>query len=189
MARAGQRIEHPITGDYLIFHQTAEDTAGALLRIEEVKSVDFKGPPPHYHPRQQERFEVLEGTAQLKINGQAHILQAGQSLSVPPGAIHTWSNGGNTQVRIITEFRPALRIENFFESLYLLPYIKHTDNLARPALFQMALLSLEYESYLPGIPMRLQKLLFLLLKPTALLFGYRARYTEKDIPAGVSVKA
>lgn len=181
MAQAGQIIENPVTGDTLIFHQTAQDTGGGLLRLEEVKSVSFKGPPAHFHPHQEERFEVLEGTARLRVNGKEHILRDGESIIIPPNTSHTWGNGGNTPVRVITEFRPALHIENFFESLYILPYLKHSSNLARPGMLQMALLSLEYESFLPSIPIPLQKLIFLSLKPFALLSGYRARYTEADI--------
>ena len=74
-------------------------------------------------------------------------------------------------------------IEHFFESLYLLPYLKHSHNLARPGMLQMALLSLEYESFLPGIPIAVQKIIFLSLKPIALFAGYRARYIEADIPS------
>ena len=183
MARAGQIIENPVTGDTLIFHQTAQDTDGELLRFEEVKAVTFKGPPAHIHPHQEERFEVLEGTARLSVNGREHVLHAGESITIPPYTSHSWGNGDNTPVRVITEFRPALHIEHFFESLYLLPYLKRSRNLARPGMLQMALLSLEYESFLPGIPIAVQKVIFLSLKPIALLAGYRARYTEADIPS------
>ena len=81
---------------------------------------------------------------------------------------------------MLIEFRPALRIENFDESLAVLSSQEKASKLARPNLLQMALLALEYEAFLAGPPMVIQKCLFLVLKPLALLFGYRSSYTGGD---------
>lgn len=137
----------------------------------------FKSPPAHIHLHQQEQFEVLEGTACIQVNGKDQFLQPGERLTVPAMTPHTWGNGGQTPVRVICEFRPALRIEDFFESLAVLSSRGDNAQLVRPSILQMGLLALEYESYLAGPPIFLQRVIFLALKPLALLRGYRAHYT------------
>lgn len=177
MATSGQVLKNPHTGDQTIFYQTAQETEGAFLRFEERRAVGFNGPPAHLHLHQQERFEVLEGTARIQVNGQDQFLQPGEHLIVPPRTSHIWGNGGQTPVRMLVEFRPALRIEHFIESLALLSSRGDNAQLVRPSILQMALLALEYEAFLAGPPIMLQRVIFLTLKPLALLRGYRASYT------------
>lgn len=176
MAQAGQILENPLTGARTIFHQTARETGGALLQLEEVRAAGFAGPPAHVHPRQEECFVVLAGTARIQVNGKDHLLQPGERMVVAPGTAHTWANGGTGEVRIRCEFRPALHMEDYFESLYAMPPRRNAGNLVRPRLLQMVLLALTYESFLAGPPVLLQKALFTALKPIALLLGYRSHY-------------
>jgi hypothetical protein len=65
MAKSGQVLENPRTGDQTIFYQTAQETDGAFVRFEERRAGGFNGPPAHLHLHQEERFEVLEGTARI----------------------------------------------------------------------------------------------------------------------------
>jgi hypothetical protein len=36
MAKSGEVLENPITGQRLVFHRTSEDTGGELLEVESV---------------------------------------------------------------------------------------------------------------------------------------------------------
>ncbi len=72
-----------------------------------------------------------------------------------------------------------MRIEHFIESLAVLGSRGKTGHLVRPNVLQMALLALEYEAFLAGPPILLQKWPFLALKPLALLRGYRANYISE----------
>ena len=177
MAKSGQVLENPHTGDQTIFYQTAQETDGAFIRFEERRSAEFTGPPAHIHLHQQEEFEVLEGTARIQINGTDHFLQPGEQMTVAARTPHTWGNGGKTPVRVMIVFRPALRIEHFVESLAVLGSRGTTARLVKPNMLQMALLALEYESFLAGPPLLVQKGIFLTLKPLALLLGYRSSYS------------
>ncbi len=49
MAFSGQVLDNPISGERFIFHQTADDTAGALLAFDLV--VDPNGQVPGGHVR------------------------------------------------------------------------------------------------------------------------------------------
>ncbi len=141
-----------------------------------MRAAGFTGPPAHVHPRQEECFLVLAGTARIQVSGEDHLLQPGERVAIAPGTAHTRANGGTGEVRVLCEFRPALHMEVYFESLYAIPPQQNAGNLVRPSFLQMVLLALTYESFLAGPPIILQKALFLTLKPVALLLGYRAHY-------------
>jgi mannose-6-phosphate isomerase-like protein (cupin superfamily) len=74
-------------------------------------------PPPHFHPRQDEHFEVLAGELTAKVDGQRHVLHAGDALDIPRGAVHAiWNSGGDT-ARATWQVRPALRTEEFWQDM------------------------------------------------------------------------
>ncbi len=73
-------------------------------------------PPPHLHPRQRERFTVLEGTMQTIIDGAERDYEAGETFAVPAGTTHQMAARGPARMR--WEVQPALRTAEFFERLY-----------------------------------------------------------------------
>ena len=73
-------------------------------------------PPPHFHPAQDERFEVLEGSLRTIVDGVERTLHAGESLDVPRGAVHQMTALVDG-TRAIWEVRPALRTEDFFRGM------------------------------------------------------------------------
>lgn len=70
----------------------------------------------HYHPSQDEHFEVLEGTIHAVIDGEEHFFDAGEQFDVPAGTSHQMAAKGPTRMR--WEVRPALRTAEFFEFFY-----------------------------------------------------------------------
>ena len=83
-----------------------------LLVMEQSYEADAHRPPPHYHPSQDEHFEVLEGAIALKIGHARSVVPAGESFDIPRGTVHTMGpSGGPARVR--WEVRPALRTEQF----------------------------------------------------------------------------
>ena len=71
----------------------------------------------HYHPEQEETYQVLEGTLEVFRDGQWHALPAGESLTVPQGAVHGFRNTGDTPVRFLNVHRPALAFQEHLETL------------------------------------------------------------------------
>jgi hypothetical protein len=61
MARRGDIVENPMTGERTTFLETARDTGGELLRFEYVLPPGWSV-PEHVHPRQEERHEIVSGT-------------------------------------------------------------------------------------------------------------------------------
>ena len=100
MAQAGDTIENPVSGQQLIFRKTAGDTGGELLEVESIYTKPSPSRPPlHYHPRQEERFEVLSGELQTLIDGEERTLTEGEDLVIPPRIPHgMWSKEAGTRV-------------------------------------------------------------------------------------------
>jgi quercetin dioxygenase-like cupin family protein len=87
-----------------------------LLVIEQAYAADDQSPPPHYHPTQDEHFDVLEGEIAATIAGEHRVYAAGESFEVAGGTVHTMGpHDGPARVR--WEVRPALRTWEFLTEM------------------------------------------------------------------------
>jgi mannose-6-phosphate isomerase-like protein (cupin superfamily) len=87
-----------------------------LLAMEAAYPGNGRLPPEHLHPRQSERFEVLEGEIRAIVDGDERGYGAGESFEVPPGTRHQMT--ADSPARVRWEVRPALRTAEFFERLH-----------------------------------------------------------------------
>jgi quercetin dioxygenase-like cupin family protein len=70
--------------------------------------------PEHFHPTLDERWEVLEGTARVKLAGRWRELTAADGpLHVAPGVRHELRNTSAGQARLRCEVTPPGRLEAF----------------------------------------------------------------------------
>jgi quercetin dioxygenase-like cupin family protein len=115
MAHTGQEI-HGRGGFRLRLVRTADDTAGEVLEMEATYSGTGEMPPEHLHPKQVERFQILEGTVRTLIGGAERRYGPGEAFEVPAGTPHQMAAEEPSRVR--WEVRPALRTAEFFERLY-----------------------------------------------------------------------
>lgn len=128
MARAGDVIENPTTGERITFAKTASDTQGELLAFEYLVPPRTPGPPLHVHPYQEERFvEVLSGVLNARLGNDERRIGNGVTFTVSPGTPHTWRNEGTEEVRMLVEIRPAMRMEEVFETTFALARDGKTD--------------------------------------------------------------
>ncbi len=81
---------------------TAEPGSGSLI---------------HYHPGQEESYQILEGTLEVLRDGQWHALPAGASFSIPPGAVHAFRNSSGAPVRFLNRHQPARGFQAHLETL------------------------------------------------------------------------
>lgn len=118
MTRSGETfVLHD--GEKVTVRTAAADSDGALLEVEaEWAPVDGHKPPVHFHPLQDERFEIAEGELSVKLDGETRVLRAGDSLDIPRGAAHSMWNSGGTVTRASWQVRPALRTEDFFRAVH-----------------------------------------------------------------------
>jgi quercetin dioxygenase-like cupin family protein len=112
MAYAGQIIQNPVSGERIEFLRTAADTDGELLEFELDLAPDGRVPGAHVHPEQEERFHVLEGTMKFRLGMRTIVAEAGDSVAVPAGRVHKFTNGGDGRARARVEVVPALDMED-----------------------------------------------------------------------------
>ncbi len=73
------------------------------------------GPPKHLHQDEDDSFYILEGELTFGVEGEEVVAGPGTFVLVPPGVEHTFSNRGDTPVRMVNVHAPAgfdLRLEN-----------------------------------------------------------------------------
>lgn len=73
-------------------------------------------PPAHFHPAQDEHFEILEGGLRVLIDGEERQFGPGDVLDIPRGTVHAMTATPDG-ARAIWETRPALRTEQFFAAM------------------------------------------------------------------------
>lgn len=99
---------------------------GQTLRIERlepellVMESSWKGgtnlPPAHLHPKQTERFTVLEGRLRTVIDGAERTYSAGETFEIPVAVPHQMSGDGPARAR--WEVSPALRTAEALERIF-----------------------------------------------------------------------
>ncbi|HEX5928600.1 MAG TPA: cupin domain-containing protein [Solirubrobacterales bacterium] len=89
----------------------------AALEVEATYGAGAKPPPKHLHPGQDERFEVLSGTIQVKVDGEQRPLAAGEEIEVPRGAVHQIWNPSAEPARVLWRTSPGARTEQWFRAI------------------------------------------------------------------------
>lgn len=178
MARSGNTIDNPKTGEHVTFLETADESDGDRLRFEYDVEAGGATVAPHSHPRQRERIEVRSGVLSARVAGQEGTVLTGQTLVIPPETPHYVWNVGPEPVRTVVELDPALRTEEFFETTFGLARDGKTDEDGRPSPLQLAVLADEFseEFEFELGPSRLRRPAATVLGAVGRAAGYQATY-------------
>jgi mannose-6-phosphate isomerase-like protein (cupin superfamily) len=179
----GRSYFNPHTGERITMLAIAEETGGELTRMEiwvRPGPGEWVG-PDHFHPLQEERFQVVRGAPIFRIEGQERPAEPGEAVTVPVGVSHIFRNGGPEELQMISEYRPGLKsVEIFFATFFGLASDGKLTRRGRPPLLQSVLTLWELRDYLVVTrpPPAVQRLLFPPLAAIARLRGYRPSYPE-----------
>jgi quercetin dioxygenase-like cupin family protein len=175
MIRQGDRLENPVTGEALIFHETAAQTGGQLVRVETIVQPDGFVTAAHIHPAQSERFEVLDGTLGLRIGNKTVVAGPHDVAIVSAGTPHRFWNAGSGEARFVCEIRPALRFESLIETMFTLAAEGKTDERGVPGPLQLAVIAREHFDTvrLPFPPEPLQRAALAVGAPLGRMLGYQ----------------
>ncbi len=82
-----------------------------LLKDAGLSVIEERMPPGtaevrHFHAQARQFFYVLDGQAELEVEGAVFLLQAGQGLHVAPGQAHRMRNRGGTDARFLVISSP-----------------------------------------------------------------------------------
>ena len=178
MAKVGDEIVNPHTGQRMVFLETGEETEGQLVRID-----TFNPPSPplegeHVHPFQESGAEVLSGSLRFHVNGQERSVKAGESITIPANTPHHFWNDAEEEAHAVQWFRPALKTDRFFESFFGLAQDGKLTDKGLPSLLQLAVMVPRFgdEIRLSSPPWTVQKVIFGALAPVGKALGYREEY-------------
>ena len=138
MARTGDTLTLPGGASFLVV-ESAADSGGVRIEFEVSMPAGALGPPRHFHPRQTESWRVLEGELSVLVGRERRPLGAGESLSIPPGRVHTLRNRSDGVERFRDVHEPALDFQDYIEALDRLTAVgKLTGRMTPAALVHLA---------------------------------------------------
>lgn len=148
----------------------AERTGGAYVEMD-CTVEPGSGTMIHYHPGQDETYQVLDGTFEVLLDGRWRPVTAGETLAVPPGAVHAFRNTSTRPTRFINVHRPALGFQKHLETI---------DHLARSGKIRgtkdirsLMYLSMSAVAHKPDVPVRPPYWVVKLLAAMGRRLGYR----------------
>jgi mannose-6-phosphate isomerase-like protein (cupin superfamily) len=183
--RPGDRLENHVTGEVMIFHETAAETGGKFVRVETIVKPDGFVAAAHVHPAQTERFNILEGTLDFRVGKEIVRAGAGDELVVQPGTPHRFWNAGDKEATFVMEVRPALKFESLIETMFALAAEGKTNRKGLPNPLRLAVIAnAHFDTVrLPFPPAAVQRASLALGAPLGKLLGYPATVARQTSPA------
>lgn len=180
MAYKGKKLINEKTGQSIEFVTTSDDSDGILLEMITTYEPHSQEPLQHYHPQQREYFKVMEGELTVKLKDKIITLKKNDSIDLPENTIHSMWNRSNDKTVVQWKVIPALKTEYFMETTMGLAKDNKTGKSGMPGLLQVAVIASTHakEFRLAKPSYLIQKILFAVLKPFALLAGKRPYYRQ-----------
>jgi mannose-6-phosphate isomerase-like protein (cupin superfamily) len=182
-------LHNPASGERITFRRTSADTGGELLEIDLALPAGRRVPGgQHIHPKQEEVFRVIEGTMRFKLGRRRVVAGPGEVVVVPAGQKHDFANVGDDEALVRVEVRPALRMEQLFETAVGLAEEGRTMLGGIPRPLDLALFTQEFEEEVQGAfpPRWMQRIV---LAPLASLARRRGRTAATPAPRALEVGA
>jgi quercetin 2,3-dioxygenase len=84
----------------------AVDTDGRFSFLDEIWKPGMTV-PPHYHKRHAETFYVVSGQVEWSVNGETHVMGAGDLVYIPPDTVHSVKVIGAKDVQSLMLYEPG----------------------------------------------------------------------------------
>jgi mannose-6-phosphate isomerase-like protein (cupin superfamily) len=133
-------------------HVTVVEHSADRLVVDVTYLPGGSAPPAHFHPAQDERFEVRSGVLGVKVGSEKRELRAGDVLEIPRGTKHAMWNAGDEPATAVWTTMPAGRTLDWFRNLDAIP--------GKPGPLAIAPALLEYDDvFRLGVPRWLVRVL------------------------------
>ncbi len=67
---------------------------------------------PHYHPKTEEIYYILEGTGEMRLGDERRTVGPGDAIAIPPGIEHQITNSGTEVLKFLCCCAPAYEHED-----------------------------------------------------------------------------
>src|SRR3954454_11112861 len=153
MSRCGDVYENRVTGEYAVILRGTEDRGEGpgVAHLTARPGAAVVG--EHFHPHLIERFKVLRGRLDARIDGRTLSLDAGESATVDAGVVHDWWNASaSEEAHVVVEVdrKPGVtgfdpnRFELLIGMLFGLANAGKVDRKGRPFPLQAAVIADEF---------------------------------------------
>ncbi len=150
MARTGDELVNPLSGERIVFLRTADETAGELLEMDAHWTRPGRRAREHRHPQMEERWQVIAGSACFRIGGVEQISGPGETAVALPGVAHEAWNPSEEPAHVRIRMRPALCWEQFVERLFALANDAYAHGRDAPELASLLALMREFPGEIAG---------------------------------------
>jgi quercetin dioxygenase-like cupin family protein len=181
MARYGDLYVNDVTGERAVVLRGDEDAPDQPMLVHLRVGPGGAVAGEHLHPALQERFLVLDGELETKVDGRRRTLREREAVTVPAGAWHDWWNASDEPVDVLVELTPpSPRFELAIATGFGLANAGRTNAKGVPSLLQAALMGAEFSDVLvrKHPPALVQKIAFGVLGFVARRRGLKAIYPE-----------
>lgn len=93
-------------GDRYTFLVTGAESSGSMFALDCLVGAGG-GPPPHRHLAEDELFVIYAGEVTFTAEGKTRTVSAGESVFVPRGTAHAYSNESSSDARMLAVYTPA----------------------------------------------------------------------------------
>jgi quercetin dioxygenase-like cupin family protein len=171
-------FENPTSGERIVIPASATGPGGSLLTWQLFLAPGGRVPGTHAHPRQEERFTVLDGRMRFRVGWRRRTAGAGETVTVKPGKVHSFANAGAGTAHVLVETRPALAMTALLETAAALARDAQAAGRRFPRLVDLALFLREFEQELkvPYLPAALVRLVTRPITRLAVARGLDVRY-------------
>jgi quercetin dioxygenase-like cupin family protein len=186
-------FENPKQGQRVRFLTLPAETGGRGFTLEYVYR-PFTGEtavPAHIHTAATETFEILSGQARYRVGREERSARQGDRIVLPAGVshVHPWSvSAEELHVRQTTEVDPPdsaglVASLQALVTLFGLATAGKVNDKGLPNLLQLAVLirSTMPATYIAGIPIVVQRMLFGGLARVGEALGYRTAYPDYGV--------
>ncbi len=104
-------------GDLYNFLVTGEESGGSMFAFDCLVAPGG-GPPPHRHLAEDELFHMYAGSVVFTAAGETREIKTGESLFVPKGLAHSYTNPADTPASMLTVYTPA-GMEGWFREVFV----------------------------------------------------------------------
>jgi quercetin dioxygenase-like cupin family protein len=171
MAQRGEVLESQIAGQRVVLREISRETDGELLRLDFFVAAGGSLADEHYHPHQEESVRVVSGNLRCRVGSRERDVGAGETVILPRRTVHTLWNDGTEEAHAVVEYRPALRTEDLFVTLFELGRAGKTNQKGTPNFLHRAIMLKEFEDEyrIPWPPWMIQRPLLTVLAPISKL--------------------
>ena len=169
-------------GEQIEFLATSADTNGESVRCRARVAPNRPAAPEHSHPRQEERFTVEHGRFGYILGDRRLESGPGDVVVMPPGTNHTWWNAGTDELVVVGEISPALRFEDFVETIHVLireGMLQAGGRRPNPLLMAVVARAYRREWRLTHLPW-LARVALPVLSVIGRVAGYKTHYSVRD---------